>query len=66
MREPQIHSHITDALFNNYTLAWKVVICDNSRGTPLHSTNECITTWVEAGQGNYCFPCFVELRGRCE
>ena len=61
MREPQIHSHVTDTLPDNHPLAWVWVMCDNSCSILLHSPNECMTTWVETGKGNFCLPCFVEL-----
>ncbi len=64
-REPRIHSHIEDCLPENHPLAFKQVSCDSKRpdGSWLHdellhaANNECMQTWVETGEGNYCWAC---------
>ena len=63
MREPQIHSHITDMLPDDHPLANETFSCQRAAAckTMLHAdNNECMTTWVETGRGNFCFPCFVD------
>lgn len=63
VREPVLHSHLTDCLPNDHPLAWSVVSCDaeGCRAALHMSNNECMQAWVETGKGNYCFPCFVRL-----
>jgi hypothetical protein len=59
MREPIIHSHITDILGEEHPLAYASVYCC-ACGEALHaSNNECMQTWVEGGTGNYCLRCFA-------
>lgn len=59
--EPQIHSHIEDRLPEFHRLAFKQVRCDTQK--PFHdellhaANNECMQTWVETGQGNFCWEC---------
>lgn len=63
IREPEIHSHITDVLPESHRLAHQDVLCDHC-GQLLHSyINECMQTWVEAGSGNFCLSCFVHVTG---
>ena len=63
MREPLIHSHITDELLDDHPLAFKTVDCEKC-GVMVHaSNNECMQTWVETGEGNYCLRCFAKLTG---
>jgi len=58
MKEPKIHSHITDGLSENDNNAYKCVYC-NICSEMLHcSNNECMQTWIETGEGNFCFKCF--------
>lgn len=63
MREPQIHSHITDALPEDHPLADQSVYCDEENcGEMLHAfNNECMQTWVETGVGNFCALHFLRL-----
>jgi hypothetical protein len=59
--EPLIHSHITDGLPDDHPMANEVVDCKMC-GVMVHAfNNECMQTWVESGQGNYCLGCFVEV-----
>lgn len=59
--EPVVHSHITDGLHPDEPLASMTIYCENC-GTMVHAANnECMTTWIETGSGNYCLPCFVAL-----
>ena len=58
MREPIIHSHITDVLPGDHPWAHENVCC-NKCGRLVHAfNNECMTTWVETGEGPKCFACF--------
>lgn len=63
MREPQIHSHITDSLPNNHPLAEKNIHCNKCNEMVHACNNECMQTWVEAGKGNFCLACFTYLNG---
>lgn len=60
MREPVIHSHITDCLPEGHPLAYESVSCIVC-GVLVHaSNNECMQTWVETGCGSGCLKCFAE------
>lgn len=60
-QEPQIHSHATDVLPEDHPLAWTTVFCKRC-DLMLHAfNNECMSTWVETGRGNYCIRCFVSV-----
>ena len=59
MREPLIHSHITDKLPEGHPLKWETVACKSCFRT-LCCVDECMQTWVEAGTGNYCTGCFAK------
>lgn len=61
LREPVIHSHVTDVLPDEHPLAAQAVYCEVCQGILHCSPNECMTTWVETGVGNYCIECFVKL-----
>ena len=56
MREPQVHSHITDCLPDEHPFARKYVFCDHPGcNAQLHAgNNECMETWIETGIGNFC------------
>ena len=58
MREPEIHSNITDVLDPKNTFAHKDVACKICTKLVHSGINECMTTWIETGNGNYCFKCF--------
>ena len=59
MREPAIHSHITDCLPDNHSLAYQQFNCIDCH-TLIHAgNNECMETWVETGVGNLCLSCFT-------
>lgn len=58
--EPLIHSHITDVLNDEHPLAYEIVNCKICRAMLHCSNNECMTTWIEAGLGNYCLQCFAK------
>ena len=63
LREPQIHSHVTDRLPDRHPLARTPVRCDRC-GSLLHLwSNRCMRTWVETGNGNFCLRCFVQAAG---
>lgn len=61
--EPVIHSHITDELPKDHPLAAKAVVCDNCDELLHAENNECMQTWVESGQGNFCLLCFAYIGG---
>ncbi len=54
--EPLIHSHITDVLPKKHPLANEQVYCDfKGCKEMLHAfNNECMQTWVETANGNFC------------
>lgn len=59
MKEPIIHSHITDGLPDNHKLAYSSLFCECCNENLHASNNECMQTWVETGKGNYCLACFA-------
>ena len=59
LREPLIHSHITDALPDNHPLAFKTVGCVKCDAMVHAGNNECMQTWVESGAGAFCIGCFA-------
>lgn len=63
MREPIIHSHITDELPEDHPLSHESIECDKKGCVrEFHCwNNECMSTWIETGRGNYCFQCFVDI-----
>ena len=55
--EPLIHSHQKDCLESNHPLACKDVHCDGC-GVMVHcANNECMQTWFETCNGNFCIKC---------
>ena len=58
MNEPLIHSHIKDELPESHPFANEDVICGNCSKLLHAGNNECMTTWIEAGNGNFCLKCF--------
>jgi hypothetical protein len=63
MREPVIHSQITDELPEGHPLAFEHLEC-RACGELIHSANnECMQTWVETGRGGFCLRCFF---ARCD
>lgn len=61
IKEPLIHSHISDLLPDDNKLAYNNVDCDICH-EPIHAANnECLSTWVETGKGNFCLNCFNAL-----
>lgn len=61
MIEPIIHSNITDALPKDHHLAYKIVNCKNCKTMCHCDNNECMQTWVETGDGNYCIDCLARI-----
>lgn len=55
-KEPLIHSHITDVLPDDHPLATSNVYCSAPYcGEMLHAfNNECMQTWIETENGNFC------------
>ena len=64
-REPEIHSHITDLLPDEHPLAYKSVHCEICMDMLHAANNECMSTWVETGVGNFCLLCFIKILVRC-
>ena len=61
MREPQVHSHITGKLPDSHPLANDEYVTCAACNAVLHAVaNECMQTWIETGEGNYCLRCFNE------
>ncbi len=63
-KEPLIHSHITDLLLDEHPLAYKNVFCDICKDMLHAANNECMSTWVESGKGNFCLLCFIKMLAR--
>jgi hypothetical protein len=63
LREPRIHSHVTDRLPDRHPLARTGVRCDRCESLLHLPTNNCMRTWVETGHGNFCLRCFVHAAG---
>jgi hypothetical protein len=67
MKEPLIHSHITDGLPDGHPLLASsededgVFCCKCKAMVHDHGANETMQTWVETGKGNYCWGCFLSL-----
>ena len=59
MREPTLHSHITDSLREADPRAFTTVNCVRC-GRMIHAANnECMTTWFDTGVGELCLECFL-------
>ena len=58
LSEPKIHSHIEDVLPGDHPLAYEVVCCESCKVMVHAFNNECMQTWIETGNGNFCVPCF--------
>jgi hypothetical protein len=59
MREPIIHSGITDQLPADHPLAWESVYCVKC-GQMVHGIpNENMRPWVETGKGAWCLEDFT-------
>lgn len=63
MQDPKIHSHIEDVLPNEHPLSHKCVLCSTCGGMLHASNNECMQTWIETGNGNFCVRCFAKIKG---
>lgn len=58
MKEPSIHSHITDGLEEDHPLAYTCVYCDACHEMVHCANNECMQTWVEYRDQAWCLECF--------
>ena len=56
--EPIMHSHITDFLPKRHSLAHKNISCDQCHVLVHAENNECMQTWFETEEGNFCTDCF--------
>lgn len=63
MREPLVHSHVADVLPDDHPPAEANVHCDRCGGLLHTQSNDCMTTWIETGRGNYDVVCFVIAAG---
>jgi hypothetical protein len=61
MKEPLIHSHITDELPDSDPSAFTTIYCKSCNVMVHAFNNECMQTWIESGAGNYCLKCFAAL-----
>lgn len=59
MREPVLHSYVTDGLPEDHPLAWESVYCLSCQAMVHSIPNECMRPWFETGRGPRCFECFV-------
>ena len=62
LKDPIIHSHIEDLLPDLHPLAFVTVNCKVCNELLHAANNECMQTWVETGQGNYCIKHFAEIK----
>lgn len=58
MKEPIIHSHLSDKLPKNHPLAYESVYCKKCDETLHCGSNECMQTWLETERGNFCVNCY--------
>ena len=66
MREPLLHSGVTDCLPEDHPLAFTSVNCRGC-GCMVHAVNnECMTSWLETGRGPHCLECFTAVFGVAE
>jgi hypothetical protein len=63
VREPRIHSHVTDRLPESHPLARLRVSCERCESLVHLASNTCVRTWIETGRGNFCLPCFSVVAG---
>jgi hypothetical protein len=63
VREPVLHSHVSDALPDDHPLASENVSCASCDEMVHASNNECMQTWVETGKGPHCLLCFARRTG---
>lgn len=61
LKEPVIHSHITDRLPDDHKNAYESVYCSKCEQMVHAFNNECMQTWVETGIGVFCGNCFRKL-----
>lgn len=63
LREPLLHTGITDVLPDDHPLAWTTVYCHNTQCREmLHAgNNENMQPWVESGCGHHCLHCFADI-----
>lgn len=61
LKEPLVHSGITDCLPDEHPLAYETISCKLCKITIHASNNEVMNTWVETGAGNFCIKCFASI-----
>ena len=60
--DPVLHSHIEDGLPEDHALAWRCVNCVTCDKMVHAGNNECMSTWVETGKGEFCIRCFAGIQ----
>ena len=63
IQDPKLHSHIEDTLPDDHPLAFESVECLTCHVLVHAFNNECMQTWIETGQGNFCVACFANIPG---
>ena len=58
MKEPLIHSHLKDSLSRKHVLCHEDIFCDICNVMIHAHNNECMQTWLETVNGNFCTKCF--------
>ena len=61
--DPILHSHISDMLPELHPLAYEHLNCKHCGELVHAANNECMQTWIESGEGNYCLSCFSRIGG---
>jgi hypothetical protein len=62
MIDPILHSHIEDGLPDDHLQAWQQVRCNVCWALVHAGNNECMSTWVETGEGAFCIKCFANIQ----
>lgn len=59
LREPELHTNITDELPEDHPQAYENIYC-TSCSTLVHAgNNENMDSWLETNSGAYCIPCWL-------
>ena len=61
MSEPICHSHITDVLDDDHPLIYEMVYCETCNVMVHACNNECMQTWFEFRNKNFCGNCFAKI-----
>ena len=66
IKEPILHTHITDMLDDAHPKAHKSIFCNLCKAHVHAFNNECMQSWFETGKGDFCFKCFIKLNPETE